>query len=1320
MPYYGRLHISEAFDYDPAIQGAGAWVARNNDDKQWIQIDLKKRTIITAVATQGRRGAREFVQDYYILYSDMDIPVQWAIVKDALGEPQLFDGNTDDNTVKLVNFSRPIVARYVRLNPQRWHGLIALRMELFGCEYHPFTVQFDGHSWIEMLLDQPGRETQTTSDEIKFRFRTSNVNGLIFYGDDSQNDFFAVELFRGRLQVSLGLGVYPWSTERTENIVVAGSLLDDEQWHDVLIVRSEKNLNISVDGVSIWRNLTAVFMHMDMNRRVYIGGVPSFSNKRSVAVTESFAGCMEEFNFNGVQVIRDVLRSQPGLIMNETVWANEDWLDALGYPPRDPLLWWGPPTTTQQLNITGLVIGGTGVLQQDCLPPVADPTVITFPRIKQSLVFIKIERSGETSKVTFSLDFRTFNKGGTLFYHSVDNDKSFISLEMEDTYGHLMVEIIMPGVNLIRYTMPNEDSAALNGTFADGLWHSVYFEISQTTVRTIVDGREYSTNQTFTERINFEKVFYIGGGRPQKFSFQGCMRRINVNAQDVIWAQLDPESRSSEIVNGSCLVTDRCSPNPCKHEAPCTQNGATFFCDCSNTGYSGAVCHQSEYFTSCSEIGLFYGQTAPQINVTIDLDGSGVLDPFTVLCDFTDRSNPETRIQHTDGNFLSVDGFQNPGSYKRILNYGKASRPALAELTRRAVYCEQSVAYRCWNAKLLAKPQGYGDGSELTWGWWVSRSGRPRYYWGGGVPGLKMCDCGVRGTCTGNSLTCNCDGDGSDAPPLVDTGLLTFKEDLPVWEVRFGDTGTVTDQKRAEYSVLEMRCRGDHFFDNTVTFVKLDANLELPSIFAEYEFDMSFLFKTTVKDAVLMQNVGRKSGHLFELRIRSGIAFRFAYNVGNGLQVLEVTTAYWLNNNQWHVVRLERNRKESRLIVDTNPAQVLVEPNERSFLMFNFDQPLFVGTTQAFTDGYVGCISNLLINGVVQDIRGIVERGETTYGLRVGCQPRCANNPCLNRGVCVEFYSHYYCECGLTRYRGFICGREVGGTFNNGPMVKIDLSRMGDNLGTLEEYITVGFKSKSKSGILMQMLGEGKKNYIIIRINNNGGITIEFDVGFGRFEVTTDYIVDLSSGQHHTVKAWRTNVGQVWHLQVDDYPEITKDFRPILSETADTRLDKPRFLYLGRNDSMQQGEGFDGCMYGAQWNNLFPLRMVFEDPPNPDVYIEPEGAVTENKCGFEEILPVPEPVEIRPPIPFPTNLTLIGTEEDLTQQRMVFGIVGSLLVLVILALFIICCRKFTFKKGYYRTKEAKLAADNINTVDEALAAADTDLIEGRTNREWWL
>lgn len=64
-------------------------MARNNNDKQWIQIDLRKRTIVTSVATQGRQGAGEWVQDYFIFYSDMDVPVQWAVVKDSLGEPQV-------------------------------------------------------------------------------------------------------------------------------------------------------------------------------------------------------------------------------------------------------------------------------------------------------------------------------------------------------------------------------------------------------------------------------------------------------------------------------------------------------------------------------------------------------------------------------------------------------------------------------------------------------------------------------------------------------------------------------------------------------------------------------------------------------------------------------------------------------------------------------------------------------------------------------------------------------------------------------------------------------------------------------------------------------------------------------------------------------------------------------------------------------------------------------------------------------------------------------------------------------------------------------
>lgn len=69
------------------IEGAGAWVALDQDDKQWIQVDLLERKVVTSIATQGKQGAREWVQDYYVQYTDSDVPVYWSIVKDNMGQP---------------------------------------------------------------------------------------------------------------------------------------------------------------------------------------------------------------------------------------------------------------------------------------------------------------------------------------------------------------------------------------------------------------------------------------------------------------------------------------------------------------------------------------------------------------------------------------------------------------------------------------------------------------------------------------------------------------------------------------------------------------------------------------------------------------------------------------------------------------------------------------------------------------------------------------------------------------------------------------------------------------------------------------------------------------------------------------------------------------------------------------------------------------------------------------------------------------------------------------------------------------------------------
>ncbi len=36
-------------------------------------------------------------------------------------------------------------------------------------------------------------------------------------------------------------------------------------------------------------------------------------------------------------------------------------------------------------------------------------------------------------------------------------------------------------------------------------------------------------------------------------------------------------------------------------------------------------------------------------------------------------------------------------------------------------------------------------------------------------------------------------------------------------------------------------------------------------------------------------------------------------------------------------------------------------------------------------------------------------------------------------------------------------------------------------------------------------------------------------------------------------------------MQVDDYPPETKDWRSKLDESADTKLDNPKFIFFGKN-----------------------------------------------------------------------------------------------------------------------------------------------------------
>uniref|UniRef100_A0A8D0HUM5 Carboxypeptidase X1 n=1 Tax=Sphenodon punctatus TaxID=8508 RepID=A0A8D0HUM5_SPHPU len=89
----------------------GGWCAAQKDQNQWLEIDARRPTRFTGVITQGLNSI-------------------WTVTGKAV-----FPANKDPETPVLNAFPAPVVARYIRINPQTWfeNGTICLRTEILGC-----------------------------------------------------------------------------------------------------------------------------------------------------------------------------------------------------------------------------------------------------------------------------------------------------------------------------------------------------------------------------------------------------------------------------------------------------------------------------------------------------------------------------------------------------------------------------------------------------------------------------------------------------------------------------------------------------------------------------------------------------------------------------------------------------------------------------------------------------------------------------------------------------------------------------------------------------------------------------------------------------------------------------------------------------------------------------------------------------------------------------------------------------------------------------------------------------------------------------------
>eukprot|EP00961_Rhodomonas_salina_P091646 1233759-Rhodomonas_salina.1 len=123
VPYSGHTYSSSlnnadvGTDYTAArLDSPTSWVSASypGTTDEWLQMDLEQPVHVAGVATKGRGDSDRWTTSFTV-QSSLNL-VDWTPVDNAF----VFAGNFDRDTLVENYFSRPILARYIRIHPLTW------------------------------------------------------------------------------------------------------------------------------------------------------------------------------------------------------------------------------------------------------------------------------------------------------------------------------------------------------------------------------------------------------------------------------------------------------------------------------------------------------------------------------------------------------------------------------------------------------------------------------------------------------------------------------------------------------------------------------------------------------------------------------------------------------------------------------------------------------------------------------------------------------------------------------------------------------------------------------------------------------------------------------------------------------------------------------------------------------------------------------------------------------------------------------------------------------------------------------------------------
>lgn len=189
--------------------------------------------------------------------------------------------------------------------------------------------------------------------------------------------------------------------------------------------------------------------------------------------------------------------------------------------------------------------------------------------------------------------------------------------------------------------------------------------------------------------------------------------------------------------------------------------------------------------------------------------------------------------------------------------------------------------------------------------------------------------------------------------------------------------------------------------------------------------------------------------------------------------------------------------------------------------------------------GFEGCLASLDVNGELVDPSGtdalipstLVESGCT------GSSSKCTTSACANRGICIQLWNTYACDCSMTSYSGPNCA-EDSTAYRFGPksgLIKFDYVQE-KRADTKNDLLAVGFMSSQENAVLVRIDSSSSSDYMELQLVD-GALLMVYNLGMEDLDVG-HLGLKVNDNRYHIVRFTRS--GPNTTLQVDNHNVQTR------------------------------------------------------------------------------------------------------------------------------------------------------------------------------------